>query len=87
MNQTTFVLLYSDGEKEKVVWFTRLVVSAFPSRIMIPIQKQIIYLQGFGITWQRVPSQNKNDLEATKVPYTYRNVFLANLLEALRSHS
>ena len=30
---------------------------AFPSRIMIRIQKQVIYLQGFGITWQRVPSQ------------------------------
>ena len=30
---------------------------AFPSRIMIPIQKQVICLQGFGITWQRVPSQ------------------------------
>ena len=30
---------------------------AFPSRIMISIQKEVIYLQSFGIRWQRVPSQ------------------------------
>ena len=58
----------------------------FPLRIMIPIQKQVIYRQSFGITWQRVLSQ-VIDHEATKVPYTFKNVLLAKFARNLEQLS
>ena len=46
---------------------------AFPSRITVPIQKQVIYLQGFGTTWQTVPSQKWSIEKPQKchIPYTW----------------
>ena len=55
---------------------------------MIPIQKQVIYLQGFGITSKRVSSQ-VIDHEATKVLHTFGNILLEKFSRSLEllSHS
>ena len=61
---------------------------AFPSRIMIPIQKQVIYLQGLAL--HSTEFLLKSDWsQATKVPYTFRNVLLAKFARSLEllSHS